>query len=295
MTSGTNSPLDGAYAARLCDLRAGLAAVRSVAVAYSGGVDSAVLLHAAHAALGERAAGVIADSPSLPRRELELARAAASSMGARLEVLATDELDDPRYRANAGDRCYFCKSALFRALEPWARAHGFAALAFGEIADDLFDVRPGRRAAHEFGVIAPLSAAGFTKDDVRRYAREHGLDAAEKPASACLASRLPVGTAVTRERLARIEACEDGLKDLGLSQVRVRDHGDLARVEVGRAELESARSRWPAIAARLRDGGFARAELAAYVPPAERAAALTVSEGVGYDGHPESAFPARPA
>jgi len=261
----------GEYASRLAALDAALASIESLAVAYSGGVDSSVLLHAAHTRLGPRAVGVVADSASLPRRELREARAVAQRIGARLVELATAELDDPRYRANAGDRCYFCKSALFDALEPWARANGFAAVAFGEIADDALDVRPGGRAARERGVRAPLAEAGFTKDDVRRYAREHGLPVADKPASACLASRLPVGTAVTRERLARIEAAEDALKDAGFRVVRVRDHGDLARVEIGRLEIEAARSAGDRIGHLLRERGFARYELAPYVPPTERA------------------------
>lgn len=259
------------YAERLAALRDGLRALENVAVAFSGGVDSSVLLHAAHAELGARAVAVIADSPSLPRRELDDARTTARAIGAELTVLATDELDDERYRANAGDRCYFCKSALFRAMEPWARARGFAALAFGEIADDLLDHRPGAKAAREFGVVAPLSAAGFTKEDVRRYAREHGLDVADKPASACLASRLPVGTRVTPERLARVERAESALRELGLSQLRVRDHGDTARVEVGGSELAFAQAREPEIRARLSAVGFARVELAQYFTPLERA------------------------
>jgi len=187
-------------------------------------------------------------------------------------VIPTDEMEDDRYRANRGDRCYFCKSALFRAMEPWARANGFRALAFGEIQDDLLDVRPGARAAREFGVVAPLSESGFTKDDVRRYAREAGLEVADKPASACLSSRLPVGTAVTRERLARIERSEDALRALGPEQLRVRDHGELARVEVGLEDLERARDAEPEIRRRLVREGFARVEIHRYLSPKERAA-----------------------
>jgi uncharacterized protein len=239
-------------------------------VAFSGGVDSTVLLHAAHAALGERATAVIADSPSLPRAELAEARAAAAAIGAPLVEIATTELDDERYRANAGDRCYFCKHTLFVAMEHWARDHGVASLAFGEITDDRLDHRPGARAAGELGVIAPLADAGFTKDDVRRYAREHGLPAADKPASACLASRIPVGTTVTRERLARVEAAEPALRALGFRELRVRDHGLKARVEVGRDELERARADEPAIRTALASTGFGGFELAAYVPPTER-------------------------
>ena len=260
------------YAERRARLHASLRELESVAVAYSGGVDSAVLLHAAQAVLGEQACGVIADSPSLPRRELTEALALARSIGARVEVIATNELEDERYRANAGDRCYFCKSALFAAMEPWARAQGFRALAFGEITDDWLDVRPGARAAKEFGVVAPLSGAGFSKEDVRRYAREAGLVVADKPSSACLASRLPVGTRVTAERLGRIERAEEALKQLGLRQVRVRDLGESARVEVGRDELEFARRLGAQIAARLRTEGFSVHELARYLSPAERAA-----------------------
>jgi pyridinium-3,5-biscarboxylic acid mononucleotide sulfurtransferase len=251
-------------------LRSRLRELRRVAVAFSGGVDSSALLHAARSVLGEGAVGVIADSPSLPRRELEEARETARRIGADLVVIRTDEMEDERYRANRGDRCYFCKSALFRAMEPWAREQGFRALAFGEIVDDLQDGRLGARAAREFGVVAPLSEAGLTKADVRRYAREAGLPVSEKPASACLASRLPVGTAVTRERLARVERCEESVRALGPRQIRVRDHGSLARVEVGPEDLDLARARSGDIDAALAREGFTRVEIHRYVSPAER-------------------------
>jgi len=258
------------YADRRAALLDSLRELESIAVAYSGGVDSAVLLHAAHSVLGEQACGVIADSPSLPRRELSEALELARTIGARVEVIATHELDDERYRANAGDRCYYCKSALFAAMEPWARAQGFRALAFGEITDDLSDIRPGARAAKEFGVVAPLSASGFSKEDVRRYAREAGLVVAEKPSSACLASRLPVGTRVSAERLGRIERAEEALKLLGLRQLRVRDLGESARVEVGRDELVFAREHEPEIASALMGESFRLHELAAYLSPSDR-------------------------
>lgn len=243
----------------------------SLAVAFSGGVDSSVLLHAAVAVLGPRAVGVIADSPSLPRRELAEARAVAAAIGAELVVVATDEGEDPGYRANEGDRCYFCKRALFRAMQSVAEERGLAGLAFGEIADDALDDRPGRRAAAERGVVAPLAEAGLTKEDVRRYAREEGLGVvSEKPASACLASRIPVGVEVRPELLRVVEQAEEHLRALGLRELRVRHHGDRARVEVGRAERKRADGMRGAIEGLLGALGFERVELATYVPPAQR-------------------------
>jgi uncharacterized protein len=267
-----------AWSARCAGLIERLSRFERLAVAFSGGVDSSVLLHAAGLALGGRATGVIADSPSLPRRELAAARETAAALGTRLVVLATDELADPGYRANAGERCYFCKRALFDAMGAWAAGEGIADLAFGELVDDLADDRPGRRAAREARVHAPLVEAGFTKDDVRRWAHEHALPVADKPASACLASRLPVGTPVTRERLARVERAEDALAELGLRVLRVRDHGERARLEVGRDELACARELADAVERRLLAAGFEAWELGVYVPPAERSGAPGGSE-----------------
>lgn len=238
-----------------------------LAVAFSGGVDSAVLLHAAQRALGTDAVGIVADSPSLPRRELREAVELAAELGVELVVVRTDELANPAYRANAGDRCYFCKTALFEVMSQWAREHGFRALAFGEITDDLRDDRPGARAAAEFRVHGPLSAAGFSKQDVRRYASLHGLRVAEKPSSACLASRIPVGTEVTAERLARVEAAEEALRGTGLRQLRVRDRGARARVEVGADELEGARAKERELGVLLAAAGFEGFELAVYRTP----------------------------
>lgn len=263
--------MTNSYEERLGRLRSELRRHESLAVAFSGGVDSSVLLHAAHAVLADKAVGVIADSPSLPRAELEEAKELALSIGAQLQIVRTQELEDERYRANRGDRCYYCKSALFETMEAWARKAGVRALAFGEITDDALDDRPGARAAREFGVVAPLSAAGFGKEDVRRYAREAGLTVADKPASACLASRLPIGTRVSRERLERIERCEAGIKELGIRELRVRDHGTHARIEVGKSEGARAEELRGAIEQRLAVEGFESFELAIYQSPVERA------------------------
>lgn len=245
-------------------LRALLATFPDLVVAFSGGVDSSVLLHAAVEVLGERAVALIGDSPSLPRRELAEAEAFAARLGVRLERLATDELTLAGYRANDGQRCYFCRHTLFEAMSAWARAHGFSTLAYGEITDDLQDHRPGRRAAAELDVRAPLREAGFSKADVRAYARAHGLEVAEKPAAACLSSRLPLGTPVTRAALARIEAAEESLRPLGFALLRVRDHGAHARVELEPEELARAARLEPELAARLATLGFTSLELAAY-------------------------------
>jgi pyridinium-3,5-biscarboxylic acid mononucleotide sulfurtransferase len=239
-----------------------------LAVAFSGGVDSSVLLHAGYAALGERCVGLVADSPSLPRVELLEARRVAESIGVRLIELRTDELSDPRYSMNVGDRCYWCKQALFEGMREWAVREGFSVLSFGEITDDATDDRPGARAASELGVTAPLRDAGFTKDDVRRYAREAGLSVADKPASACLSSRVPIGTEVTASRLARIEEAEERLRARGFSVLRVRHHGSLARVEVGEDEVARARALAGEIHGDLRACGFEEWELAVYRAPA---------------------------
>ena len=244
-----------------------LAGYERVAVAFSGGVDSSVLLHAAVHALGDGALAVIADSPSLPRRELTEAKELARSLGVELVVVGTRELEDPRYAENAGERCYFCKYALFDAMRHVARERSIPKLAFGKIQDDALDHRPGERAAQEFGVCAPLDACGFTKEDVRRYARRYDLPVAEKPASACLASRIPVGTQVTAERLAVVEAAEEDLRELGLGVLRVRHHGSKARLELGPREYLWVEQRADLLRERLASHGFEDVEFARYRQP----------------------------
>lgn len=206
---------------------------RSLVVALSGGVDSAVLLDLALRALGPgKVLAVTGRSESLAEHDLEDAKAVARHLGAPHEIVATREIEREGYRANSGDRCYHCRVELFEILDEIARSRGYEAIAYGAIADDLEDFRPGMRAAGELGVLAPLLDAGMGKEDVRNLAREAGLPVREKPAAACLSSRIPVGTEVTRERLAQIEQAEAALRALGLSRFRVRHHGDIARIEV---------------------------------------------------------------
>lgn len=255
------------HATRLAALERLLGSFPDLVVAFSGGVDSSVLLHAAVGALGPRVSALIGDSPSLPRRELAEAEAFARGLGVRLERLATGELAEEGYRANDGQRCYHCRRTLFRAMEDFARARNVSTLAYGEIVDDLFEPRPGRRAAAELAVRAPLREAGWSKEDVRRYARAHGLATAEKPAAACLASRIPLGVPVTPARLARIEAAEEALRPLGFACLRVRDHGERARIEVAPPELPRARAAAAELARHLAPLGFRDLELAPYARP----------------------------
>jgi uncharacterized protein len=230
------------YEQKLAELRAALAALPGAGVAFSGGVDSTALLHACRNALGERVVAVTADSPSLPRAELADAQELAATIGARHVVLPTHELERDGYRANAGDRCYFCKKELFVTVAQQRERIAPAAwpVVYGAITDDLGDHRPGQRAAAEHGVLAPLVDAGFGKGDVRRYSREHGLRTADKQSFACLSSRVPHGTPIDAAVLQRVERAEQALRDRGFRQFRVRHHDHVARVEVGPDELQRA-------------------------------------------------------
>lgn len=271
------------YGERRSALLERLGQLPNLAIAFSGGVDSSVLAHAAREALGERAWAVIADSPSLPRRELQGARRTAQAIGIELVELPTFEQSDPSYQANQGDRCYFCKAALFRAVDQWRKEKDIRFIALGEITDDAQDVRPGQRAARERGVLTPLADAGFSKVDVRRYAQEAGLEVADKAASACLASRIPLGTPVTVAALAQVEAAEDALRDAGFRVVRVRHHGTHARVELGANEMDLARDNQEALSSHLRGAGFLTHEVSVYQSPSERATRGSVSETVSID------------
>ena len=196
----------------------------SCLVAYSGGVDSVFLAHVAHEVLGERSLAVIADSASLPRRELEEAVAIAKRFHIPLRVVQTQEFANPEYLANPNNRCYFCKHELFTELTPLARAEGFAVIAYGENASDAGDFRPGSQAAAEFEVRAPLKEAGLTKTEIRALSAQFGLPTADKPQMACLSSRVPHGETVSPEKLKMIEGAEYVLRDLGFYDVRVRHH-----------------------------------------------------------------------
>jgi uncharacterized protein len=250
-----------ASAAKLAHLRSIVGELDGALVAFSAGVDSTFLLAIAREALGDRAVALTAHSPSVPSAEREEARALARRLGVRLVEVESHEAEDPRYLANPPDRCYFCKGELYRLCEEVARAEGLAAVLDGFNADDRRDHRPGHRAARERAVRSPLAEAGLAKDEIRAWSEALGLPTWDKPQMACLASRIPYGTPITPERLARVERAEAGVRRLGLRQFRVRDHGDVGRVEVAAEEMDLAFSRRDALAEAVRGAGFRLAAL----------------------------------
>lgn len=262
--------------ARLERLQTILRDYQSCVVAYSGGVDSVLLARVAHDVLGDRSLAVIADSPSLPRKELEEALELGRRFAFPVRVVKTREFDNADYLANPTNRCYFCKHELFTELEPLAKNEGFKVIAYGENASDVGDHRPGARAAQEFQVRAPLKEAGLSKTDIRELSALLGLPTADKPQMACLSSRIPYGEKVSPEKLAMIEQAEQALRELGFHDVRVRHHElgaanaglppqqdrplrlHLARIELGAAELPRlfAEGLFQHVGARLRAIGY---------------------------------------
>jgi uncharacterized protein len=232
--------------------------MESVLVAFSGGVDSALVLAVAHSVLGDKVLAVTADSPSLPRNELEETRQLAQSLGVRHRIVQTQEMNSPNYNQNPVDRCYYCKSELYSRLQEIAQETGSRHILNGTNTDDLGDYRPGLKSAEEKGIRSPLWEAGFNKEDVRSLAKEMGLSLWNKPAAACLSSRIPYGQPVTRKKLSMIEQAENFLKLRGYRQVRVRHHGELARIELGQEDLKRfmARETDSSVSMQLMEFGF---------------------------------------
>ncbi len=225
---------------KLRELEDRFRALGSVMVAYSGGVDSAFLAAAAHRMLGERMLAVLADSPSLARRDLEQAVAFAGEHGIPLRVIKTEELDKPEYQRNDANRCLHCKTELFEGMKKLGADLGFTHIVYGMNADDRRDYRPGQRAAEDHEVLAPLAEVGLTKLEIRTLAREAGYALWDRPAAPCLSSRVEYGRPVTREVLEQVERAEESLRQMNFREFRVRHHGELARVEIARAELGRA-------------------------------------------------------
>jgi pyridinium-3,5-biscarboxylic acid mononucleotide sulfurtransferase len=246
---------------RIAQLEELIAPLESAVVAFSGGVDSSLVAALAARVLGERALAVTAVSPALATGELDGARGVASAVGIAHRTIATDELARAEYRRNDKHRCYHCKTELYGRLQLLAQAEGYAFLLSGANADDAGDWRPGLRAASEHGVRHPLLEAGVGKDEVRALARELEVPSAEKPASPCLASRLPYGTGVTPEALAQVDRAEQAVKALGFRVLRVRHYAELGRIELAADELRHALANPEALLAAVHGAGYRRAEI----------------------------------
>ncbi|UWZ85630.1 ATP-dependent sacrificial sulfur transferase LarE [Occallatibacter riparius] len=251
-------PIGPETCARLRDLEARLSGLDRIMVAYSGGVDSAFLAAIAHRILGDRMLAVLADSPSLARRDMEQAIAFAESQSIPLRVIQTEELEKAEYQRNDANRCFHCKTELFTGMEALRAELGYVHLAYGMNADDTRDYRPGQRAAKEHEVLAPLADSGMTKADVRVLARAAGYTLWDRPAAPCLSSRVEYGRTVTREVLTQVERAEESMRQLGFREFRVRHHGELARVEIARSEMPRALTMdtLDAITAALREAGY---------------------------------------
>ncbi len=252
MTDPISAQLQASYDA----IKASIADCGSVVVAFSGGVDSSLVAYIAGEVLGEKALAVTSGSASLKRSDLSLARRLAVEWGMPHRVIVTDELANPDYRANPTNRCYFCKTTLYDALAEIAERESFAVIVNGTNTDDLGDHRPGLIAASEHAVRQPLVEAGLCKADVRALAAHLGLDNADKPQSACLSSRFPYGSHITRERLAQVEQAEDVLADLGFREYRVRHHEEVARLEIATGEMAAALKLGEELQKRIRECGF---------------------------------------
>lgn len=242
--------------AKLRNLKALLSSLPGAVVAYSGGVDSTLLLAVAAEVLSGKVLGVTASSPTYPAEEVTAAVSTATALGVPVKVIDTNELSDPRFSANPRDRCYHCKRELFRALRDIAKERDGDAVLDGTNFDDLSDERPGMEAAREAGVHSPLLEAELTKEDIRAISRHLDLPTSEKPSMACLASRFPYGTELSADVLARVGRAEKALRDLGFEQVRVRYHDPVARVEVEPSQMEAVVAARDQVCRRLKEAGF---------------------------------------